>query len=244
MDKKIVCTSGFFNPVHYGHIEILKLAKELGDYLLVFVDSDNKAIKKKGYSFMPEKERLEIIKSIKYVDEAIIVDCSVSEALEKYKPHIFAKGGDRDILNLPQSELDVCKKYNIEIITGLGDKIQASSDLIDNIGKVNKQWGYYKVLEFGKDYKVKKLVIKPHQAISLQSHELRSEHWDLVKGKALITVENNRFTLIPFQSIDIKKGQIHRIENPFEEDLIIIEIQRGICEEDDIIRYEDMYNRV
>ena len=131
-DKKIiVATSGYFDCLHAGHIELFKLAKELGDKLVVIVNNDRQTILKKGREFMPFKERMEIIKAIKYVDEvfpSIDEDETVCKSLEKIKPNIFAKGGDRYAYEIPESA--VCKKHGIKIVDGLGKKIQASSELI------------------------------------------------------------------------------------------------------------------
>lgn len=131
---KIVATSGFFQWLHVGYLEYFKLARELGDKLIVFVDSDRKSIKKYGKIIVPENERLEIIKSVKYVDDAYIIDAPISEALKIYRPNVFAKGGDRLLHTIPKEEIDMCKKLNIEIVCGLGSKIQSSSELIKRIG--------------------------------------------------------------------------------------------------------------
>lgn len=128
---KIVVTSGYFDPIHVGHIELLKLAKELGDKLIVILNNDEQARLKKGKAFMPLEERKKILESIKYVDEVFIsidYDKSVCKSLEAIKPHIFAKGGDRFVGEIP--ETPICRKLGIEIIDGLGAKIQSSSDLI------------------------------------------------------------------------------------------------------------------
>lgn len=133
-----VLASGYFDPIHVGHIEYLEKAKKLGDYLIVAVNTNESAISKKGYYFMDQKDRIKILKSIKFVDKVISVidsDNTVAKTIELIKPNIFAKGGDRDINNLPQSEIDVCKKYNIKIITGLGKKIESSSRLVAKIKK-------------------------------------------------------------------------------------------------------------
>ena len=106
-------------------------AKELGDKLIVIVNNDKQAHLKKGFEFMPFKERMEIVKALKFVDEvfpSIDEDKTVCKSLEAVKPHIFAKGGDRFSHEIPEAE--ICNKLGIEIIHGLGDKIQSSSDLI------------------------------------------------------------------------------------------------------------------
>ena len=91
----IVATSGYFEPLHFGHIEYLELAKKLGTKLVVIVNNEKQAILKKGYEFMPLKERMAIVKALKCVDEVIASideDASVCKSLELLKPDIFAKG--------------------------------------------------------------------------------------------------------------------------------------------------------
>jgi len=138
MDKKVrrvVAASGYFDPVHFGHIEYLQKAKELGDKLIVIVNNDKQAHLKKGFEFMPFKERMEIVKALRFVDEvfpSIDEDKTVCKSLEKLKPHIFAKGGDRFSHEIPEAE--VCNRLGIKIIHGLGDKVQSSSELVKRQG--------------------------------------------------------------------------------------------------------------
>src|SRR3989344_7444268 len=116
----VVAASGYFDPVHLGHIEYLKKAKELGDKLIVIVNNDKQTEMKKGKEFMPFKERLEIVKSLKFVDEvfpSIDEDSSVCKSLERVKPNIFAKGGDRFISEIPETK--ICRELGIKIVDGL-----------------------------------------------------------------------------------------------------------------------------
>ncbi len=127
---KIVAVSGYFDPIHVGHLEYLRLSKKLGDKLVVIVNNNHQCVLKKGKPFMDEKDRVEIVRSLDMVDEVFLSiddDKSVCKSLEKIKPHIFANGGDRSTGEVP--ELTVCKKYNIQMTDGLGDKIRSSSDL-------------------------------------------------------------------------------------------------------------------
>ena len=137
MEKQIiVAASGYFDPIHIGHIEYLEKAKKLRDKLIVILNTDEQAILKKGYVFMPLEERKKIIESLKFVDEVFVSidkDKSVCKSLEAIKPDIFAKGGDRIVSNIP--EVDICNKHNIKIIDGLGDKLQSSSELVKKIKK-------------------------------------------------------------------------------------------------------------
>ena len=127
---KVVAVSGYFDPIHVGHLEYLKMAKNLGDKLIVIVNSDYQAGLKKGTSFMPEDDRLEIVKSLRCVDEVFLSidkDKSVCKSLEYLKPDIFANGGDRSLNEIPETA--VMEKYNIEMIDGLGMKIRSSSQI-------------------------------------------------------------------------------------------------------------------
>ena len=127
---KKVCISGYFDPLHVGHIEYINKAKKLGDYLVVIVNNNLQCKLKKGKFFMDENDRAEIVKNLKSVDEVFLSiddDKTVCKSLKKLKPSIFANGGDRKYYEIPESK--VCDMYGIEIIDGLGDKIRSSSDL-------------------------------------------------------------------------------------------------------------------
>ena len=132
-----VVVSGYFDPIHVGHLEMMKLAKQLGDELVVIVNNDKQAKLKKKKSYMSEDDRLKIVKAIRYTDAAFISvdeDKTVCGSLEKvrrnYKDYniIFANGGDRHSGEIPESK--VCKKCDIEMIDGLGDKIRSSSKIV------------------------------------------------------------------------------------------------------------------
>ena len=127
---KKVAISGYFDPIHVGHIEYIKTAKKLGDWLVVIVNNNHQCNLKKGKYFMDEKDRVVILENIKDIDEVFLSvdeDKTVCKSLEFLKPDIFANGGDRKNYEIPESS--ICAKYNIEIIDGLGDKIRSSSDL-------------------------------------------------------------------------------------------------------------------
>ena len=127
---KVVATSGYFDPLHVGHIECLELAKQLGDKLIVIVNNDFQTKLKKGKSFMTQDDRMKIIASLKCVDEVFLSidkDKSQCETLKYLKPNIFAKGGDRTSKEIPEAK--ICKELSIKIIDGLGKKIRSSSEL-------------------------------------------------------------------------------------------------------------------
>lgn len=122
--------SGYFDPIHPGHISYIQEASKLGDWLIVVVDGDPRAVKKKGKPFIPAKDRAMIVRAISGVDEVYIEDVDVKHAIMKYKPDILAKGGDRDSReNIP--EWDLCEQMGIEVVTGVGaDKEWSSSDYL------------------------------------------------------------------------------------------------------------------
>jgi mannose-6-phosphate isomerase len=114
-----------------------------------------------------------------------------------------------------------------------------------NVMKDHRPWGSYTVLEEQPTYKVKRIDVLPGQRLSYQKHEKRSEHWVIVAGRAIVTLEGKDVGLSPGQSIDIPRGAPHRIANPGTALLTIIEIQSGdYFGEDDIIRLEDDYGRI
>ncbi len=136
--EKIIITSGYFDPVHKGHIECFKLSKEIGGRLIVILNNDQQTILKKGKSFMNQEERKTILEAIKYIDQVFLsidkdktVVKSIEAIAKKYPSReiIFTKGGDRlkNLGNIPEAK--ICEKYNIKIIDNLGAKIQSSSQL-------------------------------------------------------------------------------------------------------------------
>lgn len=108
----------------------------------------------------------------------------------------------------------------------------------------HRPWGWYETLVMGKRFQVKRIVVKPGAALSLQSHVHRSEHWTVVEGTARVTVDEEIKLLGENMSVYIPLGAIHRMENPGKIPLTLIEVQSGsYLGEDDIIRYEDQFGR-
>jgi cytidyltransferase-like protein len=136
--KKAIIVSGYFNPLHKGHLELFRKAKEQADKLWVIVNSDLQRELKGSKEFMDESERLEIVQSIRYVDYALISqdkDKTQCQTLKQFAEMFgevydlsFANGGDQNNDTIP--EADVCIANGIELIDGLGDKIQSSSWLL------------------------------------------------------------------------------------------------------------------
>jgi cytidyltransferase-like protein len=128
--NKVVAVSGYFDPIHVGHLDYLEMSKKLGDKLVVIVNNNNQCVLKKGKPFMDEDDRVRIVKSLSIVDEVFLsidTDKTVCKSLEAIKPDVFANGGDRATSEVPESL--ICDKYSIEMIDGLGDKIRSSSSL-------------------------------------------------------------------------------------------------------------------
>jgi cytidyltransferase-like protein len=150
--KKIVtvAVSGGFDPLHIGHVRMFEEAKALGDWLIVILNNDNWLRDKKGNEFMPEHERVEVIKALRAVDEVVLTDHkpgeyhtnkSVVRTLRKLRPHIFANGGDRHPEGDPVPEVTLCQELGITMIynIGKGGKVQSSSWLIEKAEKKKKQ---------------------------------------------------------------------------------------------------------
>jgi len=139
MKKKAVIVSGYFNPVHKGHIEYFKNAKACGDKLIVIVNSDYQRELKGSKEFQKEDERVFIISNIKSVDKVFLsidLDRTVCETIRLIHSQltsdyllVFANGGDQNNNSIP--EVRICQELGIELIDGLGDKIQSSSWLLN-----------------------------------------------------------------------------------------------------------------
>lgn len=133
--KKLVMVSGGFDPVHIGHLRMFQEAKALGDELLVVLNCDAWLVRKKGKYFMSGADRAEIIKGFECVDFVHILESDrhdVNEAIELFKPDIFANGGDRRAeKDIPEAE--VCQRLGIEMVFNVGgDKLRSSSELLKN----------------------------------------------------------------------------------------------------------------
>jgi cytidyltransferase-like protein len=130
----IVCTSGGFDPLHYGHIQYLREASKLADEHIVILNGNSFLLRKKGYYCFDAEERRDILLSFPFVHRVFILnrdnDDTVNSALYYVRPTIFAKGGDRGPGNVPEEE--VCLKLGIDIVYGVGgnDKFNSSSDII------------------------------------------------------------------------------------------------------------------
>lgn len=143
-NKVLVITSGGFDPLHDGHVEYLKLAKSLFNnvFHICIINNDRFLLRKKGHKVLSQEQRAKIIKELKCIDDVYYssdddntVCVSIIKIFEKYHNDynkvVFAKGGDRNKNEIP--EANICKKLGIEIIDGLGNKIESSSNMIERM---------------------------------------------------------------------------------------------------------------
>lgn len=250
---KIVLVTGGFDPLHSGHLAYFKAAKQLGDRLIVGVNSDTWLARKKGRAFMPWIERATIIDNLSVVDdvyEFIDDDGSSKDAIVQVREMyptahiIFANGGDRTKNNIP--EMDI-QDDNLEFVFGIGgeDKKNSSSWILEEwkAPKTQRQWGYYRVLHEATGCKVKELTVEPGKSLSMQRHFSRDEFWHVAEGECFIETQMASGYVLPAQrlaqhdQIHIPQGDWHRLSNPFDKPCRVVEIQYGdICDESDIER--------
>lgn len=138
-----------------------------------------------------------------------------------------------------------CKKDKTQEVKQIYETLKEQHDGTQMVHKtVYRPWGFYTVIAEGKGFQTKLIHVNVGQKLSVQSHNHRSEHWVVLSGMAKVVLEGKEHILSPGHSIDIAVKAIHSLQNPFDEDIEIIEVQKGdILSEDDIIRYEDMYGR-
>jgi D-beta-D-heptose 7-phosphate kinase/D-beta-D-heptose 1-phosphate adenosyltransferase len=253
-----VAVSGGFDPIHIGHVRMFQAARKLGDKLVVIINNDNWLRTKKGFAFMPEKERFELIRALPFVDKVVLTDHkkddpdrSVCRALEKLKPAMFANGGDRAPGKDPVPEVALCKKLGIKMTYGVGrgGKVQSSSwmirDVSRNFLRSVRPWGEFYGWDQGNKWKLKTIYIEPGKRLSLQYHHHRSELWTLVEGDATATIEANgehkQIPLILGQSFMVPVRATHRLES--KNGGVLVEIGLGNFDENDIVRIEDDHGR-
>lgn len=250
---KIVVVTGGFDPLHSGHIEYFRAAKQLGDLLIVGLNSDAWLARKKGQPFMPIEERRAIVGSLKDVyatmtfndDDGSARDLLVLIKREfPYAEIIFANGGDRTAENIPEMTVP---SITFEFGVGGENKMNSSSWILREWKqpKTLREWGYYRILHDVEGCKVKELTIDPGKSLSMQKHFNRSEYWLVSEGQCDVhSMMPNGYalptqTLSKHNSYKIPVGDWHQLSNPYSEVCRIVEIQYGsICVEEDIERKE------
>ena len=251
---KIVLVTGGFDPLHSGHIAYFEAAKQLGDMLIVGVNTDDWLVRKKGKAFMHEYERIRIIESLKIVDKVVCypdADGSSKNTITGVRAMypdatiIFANGGDRTKENIPEMDLVDDK---LEFVFGVGgeDKKNSSSWILEEwkAPKTQRSWGYYRVLHTcGPHTKLKELTVNPQTCLSMQRHEKRAEFWFVAEGQATVyTLDRSSdqevlCEMTAHQSTFIRLNEWHQLCNETDKPLKLIEIQYGEnCVEEDIER--------
>ena len=243
--NKVVLVSGGFDPLHSGHIAYFKAAKELGDHLVVGLNSDEWLTRKKGKPFMPFKERAAIIKELACVDEVIGFNdddgtacLAIGQVLATKSTSwkiVFANGGDRDILNSPEYTTYKDNK-DVAFAFGIGgtDKKNSSSWILKEWSQptTERAWGRYTVLDKKDGWQVKELAFDAGKALSDQRHFNRSEHWHVVDGTIQMKLQHpdGRIeiqNLISGYSIDIPKNTWHKATNLGNTTAKVIEVWLG-----------------
>jgi len=238
---KTVLVTGGFDPLHSGHIAYFKAARELGDHLVVGVNSDEWLTRKKGRPFMSFEERCAIIRELACVDKVIGFndsDDTANHAIFQLQSTtgastkiIFANGGDRTKSNIPEMQYT-----NVEFVFGIGgeDKKNSSSWILKEWSQptTERAWGKYTILDNGSGWQVKQLEFYEGHALSDQRHFKRSEHWHVVDGVINMFLEdksgNQTTTLLtPGDSIDIPTGYWHKAINIDNKSAKVIEVWMG-----------------
>jgi cytidyltransferase-like protein len=243
--KKIVLVTGGFDPIHSGHIAYFNAARELGDMLVVGVNSDSWLVRKKSKPFMPWEERATIVAALHTVDRVIdfnddngtAID-AIRKVKEIYPNHqiIFANGGDRTKDNILEMVFD-----DVEFVFGVGgeNKANSSSWILEEwkSPKTLRPWGYYRVLYDIPSCKVKELVVDPGHKLSMQQHQHRAEYWFVSEGEATIYWDHGSAKIKKHSTETIHQTEWHQLSNETDGPLKIVEIQYGIqCDEADIQR--------
>ena len=250
----------------YGYFYTKKIKNNLNK-VLKFIEKPVKSkaklvIKKKGYwnsgMFFLRKDSL--IYNFQKYERKTFKNCLNSVLKSKYRNNIYYlnKSAFKKCVekSFDYAVLEKSKHINaIKLSIPWSD--QGSWKEISKIYNKNKSkyfrkknvfhrpWGSYTNLFKGNNFLVKELIVKPKGILSLQKHFHRSEHWLITKGKPMITLNNKKILKSKNDSVYIPKGAIHRIENPFNKTVNILEIQKGsILKETDIVRYQDIYGRV
>jgi len=162
------------------------------------------------------------------------------------KKNISLLGVDNLIVIETEDTVLVANKENAQSLKEFVNILKKNHEhlLVEHI-KVNRPWGWFETMDFGSNFKVKKLLVKPGEKLSYQSHKFRNEHWVVIDGKATIVCDDEYKTLYNNQSTYIKAGVKHQLMNCEQEDLIIIEVQIGSkVIEGDIERFKDIYGRL
>jgi cytidyltransferase-like protein len=244
-DKRIECmcskqlvrvaVAGKFDPVHEGHIDHIVKAASLGDYLYIITHEDHvvASVSGKGFCAVPLKARLSILEAImRYhgIKGEVVVanspDGTCANTLERIRPNIFAKGGDRSAGNMPPNEIEVCDQIGCRIVYGAGDLLNSSSKIMAAalkmvrptwvLRKSNDQYEVWDSNRIG-ERTASITYLKPHQKTNGNQHNY-PELMVWLNGSAWLTIGNNcRILMIPRMEMTVEAGSFHRVENESDE---------------------------
>lgn len=176
----------------------------------------------------------------------VVVDNVKNSFIYSQKEVVAVSSLENIILVETEDAIMACKLDESQNVKKLYEKLKAKeSDTIKLHKTVFRPWGYYTCMNSGDGYLTKTICVMPKHKLSVQSHNHRSEHWVVLEGTALVLKDGKEYNVYAGDSIDIPQGAKHSLQNPYDKELKIIEIQKGdYISEDDIIRYEDCYGRV
>lgn len=176
-----------------------------------------------------------------------VVVNNVKNSLIYSQKELVAVSGLEDIILVETEDaIMACNRHSTQDVRTLFDKLKASNSETVQLHKtVFRPWGYYTCLNRGEGYLTKTICVMPKQKLSIQSHNYRSEHWVVLEGTALVVLDEKEYIIDAGGSIDIPIKAKHSLQNPYDTELKIIEVQKGeYISEEDIIRYDDIYGRV
>lgn len=242
----IAVVSGGFDPIHSGHVRMIREASNYGEELVVLVNTDEWLLRKKGYISLPVEERMEIVRAIEGVTQvrkAIDDDGTVCASLlaihyeNPGKKIVFCNGGDRGKDNTPESR--VMKQIRGSMFFGVGGESKANSSSAiwpkHHLGKVTRLWGDY--YDHYRDDKCvfKTLEIAPNKATSYQRHFKRHEVWFIERGNVMVRINESSFIYQEGTQVYIPPETWHSV-GAGPDGATIREMQFGYCSEDDIER--------
>jgi len=174
----------------------------------------------------------------------VVVDGVKNSFIYSQKELVAVSGLEDVIIVETEDAIMACKRDESQNVKKLFEKLK-ESDTTKLHKTVFRPWGYYTCMNSGEGYLTKTICVMPHQKLSIQSHNYRSEHWVVLEGTAFVVLDDNEYIVKAGDSIDIPLKAKHSLQNPYENELKIIEVQKGdYISEDDIIRYNDIYGRV
>lgn len=176
----------------------------------------------------------------------VVVDNVKNSFIYSQKEVVAVSSLENIILVETEDAIMACKLDESQNVKKLYEQLKAKeSDTIKLHKTVFRPWGYYTCMNSGDGYLTKTICVMPKHKLSVQSHNHRSEHWVVLEGTALVLKDGKEYNVYAGDSIDIPRGVKHSLQNPYDKELKIIEIQKGdYISEDDIIRYEDCYGRI